>query len=138
MSNFVVPEIASLIAQCSITADLFRVMANPTRLTLLYYLSKGECSVSELERELGLRQPNLSQQLAELRQKGLVKTRRESRSIFYGISDPRIVPILRALHGPIEPPVIESEQTYGPKNVTKRKFGEQAIFARVTREAVFA
>ena len=71
-------------------AELLRTIATPTRLLLLCQIAQGEPSVADLERDLGLRQPGLSQQLAELRRFDLVKTRRESRSIHYSIADPRV------------------------------------------------
>ncbi|WP_161554405.1 ArsR/SmtB family transcription factor, partial [Escherichia coli] len=46
----------------------------------------------------GIRQPALSQQLAELRQRHLVTTRRESRSVFYRINDSRVEAMLVAMH----------------------------------------
>lgn len=68
-------------------AILLRSVGNPSRLSILLHLLQGEKSVAELESELGLRQPNLSQQLAELRNVGLVATRREAKSVFYRHAD---------------------------------------------------
>lgn len=79
-------------------ADLLRQLANPTRLLILCHITHGERAVGEMERDLGLKQPGLSQQLAELRQAGLVKTRRESRSIYYSIADDRVQGIMGMLH----------------------------------------
>lgn len=79
-------------------ADLLRFMATPSRLLLLCQLSQGESTVGGLEEATGIRQPALSQQLAELRQRDLVTTRRESRSIFYRMADPRVAALLTAMH----------------------------------------
>ena len=65
---------------------LLRALANPARLRIVLRLLQGECAVAELEAELSLRQPNLSQHLAELRDAGLVAARRESRSVFYHLA----------------------------------------------------
>jgi len=122
-------------------ADLFRVLANPTRLMLLCHIAKGECSVGQMERALGLRQPGLSQQLGELRQKGLLQSRRESRSIFYAIADPRILTLLDTLPlwGVNEPHADPELAPAGPQTEviqthTRAPVGERATFARVTRE----
>ena len=122
-------------------ADLFRVLANPTRLMLLCHIAKGECSVGQMERELGLRQPGLSQQLGELRQKGLLQSRRESRSIFYTIADARILALLDTLPlwGVNEPranpvPAPGRPQTEAIQTHPRAPVGERATFARVTRE----
>lgn len=48
-----------------------------------------EAAVAELEEELGIRQPTLSQQLAELRDAGLIDGRREGKSIIYRVADDR-------------------------------------------------
>lgn len=79
-------------------AELLRQLANPNRLLLLCQIARGERSVGQLEEQLGLRQPALSQQLAELRQAGLVKTRRESRSIFYSLADARAEAVMAMLY----------------------------------------
>lgn len=79
---------------------LLRTLANPARLRIALRLLEGECAVAELEAELGIRQPNLSQHLAELRDAGLVVTRRESRSVFYRLADEDQHRLLAALlHG---------------------------------------
>ncbi len=79
-------------------ADLLRQLANPNRLLILCHIAQDERSVGQLEQDLGIRQPGLSQQLAELRQSGLVKTRRESRSIFYSIADDRAEAVMAMLY----------------------------------------
>jgi DNA-binding transcriptional ArsR family regulator len=66
---------------------LLRALANPARLRIALQLLKGEQAVGELESELGIRQPTLSQHLAELRDAGLVATRRASRIIVYRLAD---------------------------------------------------
>ena len=79
-------------------AELLRQLANGNRLLILCHISQEERSVGQLEQDLGLRQPGLSQQLAELRQSGLVKTRRESRSIYYSIADERAEAVMAMLY----------------------------------------
>ena len=88
--NAVDPSVMEqLKAKAPQAADLLRQLANANRLMILCHISQEERSVGQLEQDLGIRQPGLSQQLAELRQSGLVKTRRESRSIYYSIADER-------------------------------------------------
>lgn len=67
-------------------AALLRVLANPARLRIALRLFRGECAVAGLEAELGVRQPNLSQHLAELREAGLVAARRDARAVFYSLA----------------------------------------------------
>ena len=88
----------ALKARAPQAADLLRQLSNANRLLILCHISQDERSVSQLEQDLGIKQPGLSQQLAELRQSGLVKTRRESRSIFYPIADERALAVMAMLH----------------------------------------
>jgi ArsR family transcriptional regulator len=77
---------------------LLKTLANPDRLMLLCRLSQGEASVGELEAELGILQPTLSQQLTVLRAQGLVATRREGRHIHYRVRSPRALAVLEVLY----------------------------------------
>jgi ArsR family transcriptional regulator len=78
-------------------AEFLRALAHPTRLQILCRLLDGEAAVGAFESELGLKQPNLSQQLGLLREAGLVTTRREAKSIFYSLADDKVRTVLDAL-----------------------------------------
>jgi ArsR family transcriptional regulator len=75
-----------------------KVLANEDRLLLLCQLSQGERCVSELEEQLDIRQPTLSQQLRVLRTEGVVSTRRHGKNIFYSVADPALLDILALLY----------------------------------------
>ena len=75
-----------------------KVLANEDRLMLLCQLSQGEMCVSDLEAQLEIRQPSLSQQLGVLRAEGAVDTRREGKNIFYSVADQRLLEILAVLY----------------------------------------
>ena len=79
-------------------ARLLRTLANPDRLMLLCRLSQGEASVGELEADLGILQPTLSQQLTVLREEGLAETRREGKYIFYRVASARALAVLKVLY----------------------------------------
>ncbi|MCR9129409.1 MAG: metalloregulator ArsR/SmtB family transcription factor [Alphaproteobacteria bacterium] len=78
-------------------SGLLKLMANPSRLLVACELMEGERSVSEIEARTGVRQPNLSRDLARLRAEGLVTTRRESKQVFYSLADTRIQALMEAL-----------------------------------------
>jgi DNA-binding transcriptional ArsR family regulator len=78
---------------------LLKAMSNERRLLILYYLSRGEKTVSELERLLDLSQPALSQHLARLRRDHLVRTRRNAQSIYYSLSGSDATAIMATLSG---------------------------------------
>jgi DNA-binding transcriptional ArsR family regulator len=112
-------------------AVALRALGNETRLQIVLRLLQGEAAVSDIERDLGLRQPNLSQQLAELRDAGLVVGRRESKSVIYNLanaSQERLVTALSYGFGGAGPaPVAAPTPVIG-----KRRAHLGAVFARVT------
>ncbi|NCO22200.1 MAG: winged helix-turn-helix transcriptional regulator [Rhodobacterales bacterium] len=75
-----------------------RALSNPSRLLILCKLVEGPSTVGALEAALGLGQAYVSQQLARLRADGVVTARKDGRHVRYSLSDPRITPILQALH----------------------------------------
>jgi DNA-binding transcriptional ArsR family regulator len=69
----------------------FRVLSVPARLRILEALDvTGELSVGELVKRVGLPQPSVSNHLACLRWCGFVATRREHRTVYNRIADPRV------------------------------------------------
>jgi DNA-binding transcriptional ArsR family regulator len=79
-------------------AAFLKAVANRHRLLVLCHLCEGEKSVGELEKLLGVRQPHLSQQLARLREDGLVATRRNSRTILYRLGSSDAERLVGVLH----------------------------------------
>lgn len=72
-------------------AELCKTLADPKRLEILYFLGKGEKSVSEIGKEMRARQANVSQHLAILRQKGVVRSKRAGTTLYYKIAYPKMV-----------------------------------------------
>jgi DNA-binding transcriptional ArsR family regulator len=115
-------------------AELLRLLATASRLQLLCQIALGERSVGQLEEELDIQQPALSQQLAELRKAGIVKTRRASRSIFYSIADVRaqaILEMLRVIFCDDAQKMAKPSITAAQTAPLKPKTGDTAQFARV-------
>ncbi|MCE4063303.1 metalloregulator ArsR/SmtB family transcription factor [Pandoraea sputorum] len=77
---------------------LLRALANEDRLLILCQLTQGELSVGELEAQLDIRQPTLSQQLAVLRSEALVTTRRDGKRIYYAVADGAVLAVLACLY----------------------------------------
>jgi DNA-binding transcriptional ArsR family regulator len=77
---------------------LLKVLANQDRLLLMCQLSQVELSVGELEERLAIRQPTLSQQLAVLRENGLVATRREGKNIYYSVASTEALAVMGVLY----------------------------------------
>lgn len=77
-------------------AALLKLLAHPARLAILEALSQERACVCHLEALLGLRQAYLSQQLAVLREGGLVADQREGLNIFYRLARPELLGVLAA------------------------------------------
>ena len=76
-------------------ADLFKVLANPTRLRMLHVIAKhAELSVSAIAADLGMKAAAVSNQLQQLNHRGMVRTRRNGSTIFYRIVDPCVLELL--------------------------------------------
>ncbi len=78
-------------------AAVSRALADAKRLCVLELLSQGERSVSDLSREASCQVPNMSQHLAVLRSAGLVASRRDGSTIYYRLTDPRILEAYRLI-----------------------------------------
>lgn len=77
---------------------LLRVLSNPDRLLLMCHLTSKESCVSDLELATAIVQPTLSQQLAVLREEGLVSTRREGKQIFYTLASDDALFLMQTLY----------------------------------------
>jgi DNA-binding transcriptional ArsR family regulator len=73
------------------TAVVGRALADPKRLCVLESLAAGELSVSDLAARVACQIPNMSQHLAVLRAAGLVATRRDGSTVFYRLTDQRVL-----------------------------------------------
>lgn len=78
-------------------AELLKALAHPIRLGLLEELVREEECVCHLSALFGRPQPYISQQLAELRDAGLVVDRRDGQRVFYRAADPRVAALLNAV-----------------------------------------
>jgi DNA-binding transcriptional ArsR family regulator len=75
-------------------AEMFRALSHPVRLRILDVLAHQEACVCHLTALLAQRQPYVSQQLAILREAGLVTDRREGTLIYYRLADERLAGLL--------------------------------------------
>lgn len=91
-------DVAAMQAAAAQASGLLKVLGNADRLMLLCQLTRGEQCVSDLERQLGIVQPTLSQQLGVLREEQLVTTRREGKQIFYRIDSAEATAVMQVLY----------------------------------------
>ena len=72
-------------------------MGNQKRMMILCNLAGGEMQVGTLAEKVDLSQSALSQHLAKLRSRHLVKTRREAQAVYYSIDSEPVLQMLRTL-----------------------------------------
>lgn len=81
-----------------LASELLKALANESRLRILCELLEGERCVNILERVVGLSQSALSQHLARLRRDGVVKTRRDGKTICYSLNGKETAIVLETLY----------------------------------------
>jgi DNA-binding transcriptional ArsR family regulator len=75
-------------------AEIFRVLADPTRLAVFESVARREMTVSELTDRFDVSQPAISQHLAALRNRGLVSQRKDGRYVYYRADPSGVKPLV--------------------------------------------
>lgn len=83
-------------------SQLFKVLADPTRLKILLSLQDGERNVTSIGEAVGMEQSAVSHQLKLLRDNRVVKSRREGKTILYSLDDDHVTDILQQTFEHIE------------------------------------
>ena len=79
------------------TSRAMKAMSHPLRLKILCVLSDREVSVQDIVDSVGTSQSNISQHLAILRAKGILRTRKEANRVFYSVSDKRTLKLIEMM-----------------------------------------
>lgn len=74
--------------------DIFKVLANPTRVRILRALAQQDLCVCDLAQVLGLSISGVSHQLSMMRQRRLVRSRSEGKLAYYSLRDPFVSALL--------------------------------------------
>jgi DNA-binding transcriptional ArsR family regulator len=98
MSNVAEMNLGELQARALRASALLKAMSNPVRLLVLCQLAESEKAVGELERVVNVSQSALSQHLAVLRSRRLVKSRRCGQAILYSLAGREAPALLAALY----------------------------------------
>jgi len=72
-------------------SDVCKTLASPKRIEILNALKESEKTVSELVEILGVPKANVSQHLAVMRYKGILKSRREGINIYYSVTNRKVL-----------------------------------------------
>jgi len=76
--------------QVALTVEVFRMIAEGTRIQILWALIDREMPVNDLAETIGKPGPSVSQHLAKLRMGRLVRTRREGTQVFYQLENDHV------------------------------------------------
>lgn len=74
-----------------IHARICQCLANPKRLEVINTLRDKVMPVTEMAEKMGITKANLSQHLAIMREKGILKSRREGTNIYYSLANPKVI-----------------------------------------------
>lgn len=80
-------------------AEMCKVFSHAVRLEILNRLRNDELAVGELAQRMGRRQSNVSQHLAMMRERGVLRSRRDGAVVYYRIANPRILDAFDILRG---------------------------------------
>ena len=75
-------------------ARAIKAMAHPLRLKILCVLGNDEVSVQDIVDAVGTSQSNISQHLAILREKGVLKARKDANRVYYSVGDQRTLTLI--------------------------------------------
>jgi ArsR family transcriptional regulator len=101
---------------------LFKALMHPARIEILDILREGEECVCHMEAHLGYRQAYISQQLAILREAGLIADRRDGWNVYYRVTDRRVFDLIdqaRAIAGLGAPKLVDAAACPCPKCAVK-------------------
>lgn len=71
-------------------AEIFKALADPTRVRILHALSHSELCVGDLAVALGMKEPAVSHQLRLLRTLRVVRARRVGKLVYYSLDDEHV------------------------------------------------
>jgi len=72
------------------TAEIFKILGDPTRMRLLFTLAQRELCVCDLSAVLGMTQSAISHQLRVLRSARLVRYRKLGKVVYYALADAHV------------------------------------------------
>jgi ArsR family transcriptional regulator, lead/cadmium/zinc/bismuth-responsive transcriptional repressor len=85
----ITPETASDLA------SLFEALSDPTRIRIIGILVQGEIGFGELVDRIGLTKSAVSHQLRGLRDKRVIRTRKQGRNVYVGMDDDHVAELFR-------------------------------------------
>ncbi|MBE9609889.1 ArsR/SmtB family transcription factor [Chitinilyticum piscinae] len=79
------------------TSRAMKAMSHPLRLKIVCVLGDKEVSVQDIVEQVGTTQSNISQHLALMREKGVLRTRKDANRVYYRVGDLRTLEVIGML-----------------------------------------
>ena len=92
-------------------ANLLAILAQPTRLKILYFLKDGEQCACKINPHMQEDPSVVSRHLVKMREAGILDSRREGVSIYYWIREPRVFQVLDLVNEMIKDNAAKSAQS---------------------------
>lgn len=83
-----------LVEETTLTANALKAMAHPLRWRIICALDSEELSVSEIMQKIGTSQSNTSQHLDLLRNKHIIKSRKDGNKVYYSIRNDQLLSLI--------------------------------------------
>lgn len=94
---------------CTLMAETAKAIAHPARIAILINLRNGEKTVTELVAATHTSQSNLSQHLAFMRNRQIVKTRKEGAKVYYTLANAKVADLCDLIHELLEEQLVVQE-----------------------------
>lgn len=78
-------------------AEILKSVAHPLRLRIVELLESREMTVGELQEILGVSQSLTSQQLSLMKARGILKSRKNGKQVFYSVDRPEVIHVINCL-----------------------------------------
>jgi len=78
-------------------AEILKTIGHPVRLRIVYCLELGERTVTEIQEAIGQPQAITSQQLAKMKARGVLRSRREGTKVYYALADDLVPHVLECI-----------------------------------------
>jgi DNA-binding transcriptional ArsR family regulator len=78
-------------------AQVLKTVAHPLRLRIVDLLGRGEMTVGEIQNALGISQSLTSQQLSLMKSRGVLKSQRVGKLMYYSVDKPEVIQVLHCL-----------------------------------------
>lgn len=98
-----------------IVAELFSVLAEPTRLRILQRLEQGPATVTQLIDDLGIKQANASKQLGIMHRAGLLERVKDGTSVRYSIRMPLVMKLCELVCDELHREAIQRVRAFGTR-----------------------